>query len=327
MKFKRLKKLVSSGVFNELPPEQYRVDEAFSKGLYAGRPGVDIANALPYLNDKQMNQIAFLMAKGYPKEPPLDHVGYAVCIRYIFGVVEKNGSLRSDVDSRDWEISNKFLFKFLKCLESDKNYYGQCIYYEMAAHRLGDLAVINNDISLLNKALDHYRKSNYFSLKCSSYKNIFSSIYWGAEYLNKMNDPRSIDWAMESLHLMEQYCPSNRYGYKAKAYAAMKIIYKNDRSKWDEIIDFIRNSKRQPIQKAFKKMRTYILPLNSEELIILKKIKHIIEGKKQIDEKDIKKINGLISSRSASEQMLKVEGALKSTNLDELWDIIKANNV
>ena len=70
---------------------------------------------------------------------------------------------------------------------------------------------------------------------------------------------------------MDKYCPAKRYGYKAKAYAAMKIIYYRNRKKWKKIEKFLSHSQQQPIQKALKKMRSYVLT-SDKHAVLTKKI-------------------------------------------------------
>ena len=270
-----LSDIVKLGVFNEMPEDAFC--GAFNDGLYLGRPGRDIFDALPLLSEKEMGKIANLLANSYPLVPPLDHVGHALCIRLIYGNFDKNGTIRkiSDIDLDRWKLASKFLSKFLHYLTLNNNIYGQCIYHEMTAHRLGDMAIVNCDNEILDKSLEHYRKCYYLALECKSYKHIFSSIYWGCEYLNKFNDDRCVDWAIESLELMDKYCPSKRYGYKAKAYAAMNIVYNKDQKRWENVFVFCKNSKQQPINKALKKMKNYVLTSN-KDAVLIKKIKDVL---------------------------------------------------
>ena len=239
MNYENFYNLIRTGVFNELPTVPFK--GANQDGLYLGRPGIDIYDMLPLLTEYQMDQIANELANSYPSIPPLDHVGYALCMRLVYGKMDKNGAIRnpSNVDLSRWKLADVFLGKLMRYFVINKNIYGQCVYHEMFAHRLADLSIYYcHDRIVLNEALESYRLCSALATKCLSYKHIFSSIYWGSEYLNRCGDKRCVDWAIESLQLMDKYCPSKRYGYKAKAYAAMQIIFRMDSKKWRKILKF-----------------------------------------------------------------------------------------
>ncbi len=264
LEFNELLDLCSKKIMSKVPKVPGPVKGAFNGGDYLGRPGKDVFFALPDLTDEQMDELADVLSDRYPFVAPNNHVGYAGCIRYIYGQFEKQGILRSEADFErmrrdgvEWSLPRKFMLILKNKFEDKKNYYGLCLYYEMEAHRLGDEALLhlNND-DLLHMEV-YYEKSNEYAEKCNSLKQKFTPQYWACMYFAKIRDyNRGLKYAKATLSKMEQFCPSAKQGYLVKAVDVAKYLKKFHPVEWGDIRrGYAKNSKNDCIRKMLKKVR------------------------------------------------------------------------
>ena len=107
------------------------IKNAMHLGVYIGSPGKDIYMMLPYLSEEQMEEVATILNKKFPKKIPRNYGNVAACIRFIYGQFEKQGILRSKKDFKrmkeekpNWELPRKFLKMLYSRLEENNNYYG-----------------------------------------------------------------------------------------------------------------------------------------------------------------------------------------------------------
>jgi len=272
--YEQLLEIVSWGVFNKpmkgiscLGVEHLKtkkIKEAMHGGVYTGSPGKDIYLMLPYLTNEQIEEVANLLCKSFPKKPPGNHVNVAACIRFIYGQFEKQGILRSNDDFErmkkeelNWELPRKFIKILYKKLEKDNNYYGLSILCEMEGHRLGDEAVLENNVEKLTLMAKVYCESVNFAYKCKSYKQMFTPYYWAAMYFVKFKDKENaIKYSKLTIKNAEKYCPDSRGSYIDKLSHCLKYLKKNDVKNWKEFYKGYRQkAKNKCVKKTFKKIK------------------------------------------------------------------------
>jgi hypothetical protein len=262
LSFEDLMELCSKKIMAKVPKVPGSMKGAFNGGDYLGRPGKDIFFALPKLDEDQFNKVIDEISLRFPHDPPNNHVGYAGCIRYIYGQFEKQGILRSEEDLKrmqgedlDWNLPRKFMFALRDKFFEQENYYGLCIYYEMEAHRLGDEAFLNNDDDKIEDMQTHYMQSVTFAYKCNSVKQLFTPFFWCFKYYARLGDhEKALEHVLTTLEQMERYCPSSKQGYLVKAMDCAKYMKKNHPEKWKEILLHYRQTgKNECIRKMVKK--------------------------------------------------------------------------
>jgi len=262
LSFKDLMELCSKKILAKVPKISGPMKGAFNGGDYLGRPGKDIYFALSKLSDGQFSQVVEAISLQFPYNPPNNHVGYAGCIRYIYGQFEKQGILRSEGDLKrmqeediNWYLSRKFMFALKNKFLEQKNYYGLCVYYEMEAHRLGDESFLNNDKSRRIDMEDYYLKSVEYAYKCGSSKQMFTPYFWCFKYYDRLGDhKKALDYVLKTLEQMEKHCPSSKQGYLVKAIDCAKYMKKNHLKKWKEILlHYRKTGKNDCIRKMVKK--------------------------------------------------------------------------
>ncbi len=217
-----------------------KIEDAMYGGIYTGSPGRDIYFMLAYLSEDQMKEVASKLSGKFPRTPPKNYVNVAACVRFIYGQFEKQGILRSEEDfgrmkkeKLDWELSRKFLKILTQDLNRRNNYYGLSMLYEMEGHRLGDEAVINNDLDKLNDMENNYNKCVKYAVKCKDYKHMFSIYYWAFEYFKKFGDTKNaIKYAKLSIKnatmYYRKYFPNGESYYAARLGKAFSYVDKND---------------------------------------------------------------------------------------------------
>lgn len=264
LEFDKLIELCSKKILSKVPKVSGPVKGAFNGGDYLGRPGKDVFFALPDLTDDQMDKLADVLSDQYPFVAPNNHVGYAGCIRYIYGQFEKQGILRSDEDFErmrkdgvEWSLPRKFMLILKNKFEEKKNYYGLCLYYEMEAHRLGDEALLRLDNDELLHMEVYYGKSVKYAEKCNSLKQKFTPYYWACLYFAKIKDHnRGLKYAKMTLERMDKFCPSAKQGYLVKAVDCAKYIKRSHSDKWVKFrIELAKNTKNDCIRKMLKKVK------------------------------------------------------------------------
>ena len=220
-----------------------KIDNALYGGIYTGSPGRDIYFMLPYLNHKQMEDIAKIMSNKFLKKPPKRYVNTAACIRFIYGQFEKQGILRSKNDfdrmkkeKNDWSLSRKFIKILEKYLKKDNNYFGLSMIYEMDGHRLGDEAVIYKDKNKLKQMEYIYKKCILCASQCKSYKHMFSIYYWIFKYFDKFGDKeKSLKYGKLSIinanKYYYKYFEKGELYYGERLRKTIKYIQENDSKK------------------------------------------------------------------------------------------------
>jgi hypothetical protein len=262
--FNVLKELCSKKILSKVPEAPGSIVGAFNGGDYLGRPGKDIYFALPNLTDEQMEKLSDVLSDQYPFIAPNNHVGYAGCIRYIYGQFEKQGILRSNEDLKrmqkegvEWDLPRKFMGMLKKKFEEKNNFYGLCIYYEMEAHRLGDEAFLNDDKEKVAEMEKHYMRSVFYAGKCGSQKQEFTPYFWACLYFDKIGDhERGLYYGKTTLEQMEKFCPSSKQGYLVKAVDCANYLKKRHPNEWKTIRNELsKNAKNDCIIKMLKKVK------------------------------------------------------------------------
>ena len=262
--FKELLQLCSRKIMAKVPKKKGPIKGAFYGGDYLGTPGKDIYFFLPKLTSEQFEILIDKHSDQYPHDPPNNHVGYAGCIRYIYGQFEKQGTLRSEEDKKrmlkdgvDWDLSRKFMSALKDKFAEKKNYYGLCIYYEMEAHRVGDEVTLRNDVHRKVHMDYLYMKSYDYAKKCNSIKQLFTPFYWSAKYHADFGDhERAKELACKTLEQMEKHCPSPKQGYLVKAVDMAKYLKKHHPAKWKEIYKkYKKTAKNDCIRKMLEKVK------------------------------------------------------------------------
>lgn len=229
--FDQLMELIGRGIIGPKAKPK-RLAFGFRGGCYLGSPGKDVFLSLPFLSDEEIKTSAYFLADQFPKKPISNHVHTAACIRYIYGCFEKQGSLRSKKDkqrmiteNQNWDLPIKFINHMVDKFTADDNKYGLIIHYEMFAHRIGDRAVIESDVSKLQEMMYNYIKCYKIAKECKCYKHIFTPFYWGASYYYEMGQySEAKDYYVRCLKYMERYCPDARDGYREKASIAISRV-------------------------------------------------------------------------------------------------------
>jgi len=247
-----------------------RLDKIYKKavkgaeyeGIYVGSPGRDIYYMLPYLTDDQIEEVSIVINDKFPKTPPGNHVNIAAFVRFVYGQFEKQGVLRSNKDFErmkeekiDLTLPRKFLSSLFNKFEADNNFYGMSILSEMEAHRLGDEAILHNNINKLNEMEEEYKKVVKYASKCNSYKQLFTPYYWAFKYLLKFKDmERASKYAFMTIKNADKYCPDARPGYVTKLSDCVIYVQKYEKNKWDTFRARYKNSKNKCVRKVFRKI-------------------------------------------------------------------------
>jgi len=227
------------------------VQGAYYNGIYVGSPGMDIYMMLPFFTDKQMDEVADLVAYQFPKKPPGNHVNVGSFIRFLYGHETSSGALHSNYVSKEagWDLSRKFVEKLFSRLEAKKNLYGMCVLSEMEAHRLGDEAALNGDPDKLVEMEKLYRKSVRLAHRCASRKQMFTPYYWAFMYFRRCGHrEKSLEYCYLTIKHAYRYCPDSRPGYITKLSNCVKYIKRYKKSQWDKFCRNHQNSK----NKCFK---------------------------------------------------------------------------
>jgi len=246
--------------------EKYKkksIKDAEYGGIYIGSPGRDIYYMLPYLSEEQFEEVANIIVDRFPKDPPGNHVNVGMFFRQVYGQFEKQGVLRSDKDLKrmkkeklDWNLSKKFIELLHDKFEKNNNFYGLSILYEMEAHRVGDKAILNMDIDMMDKMEKFYLESVRYSHKCNSYKQMFTPYYWCFEYFKKYGTKKkALLYAHLTIEAADKHCPDARPGYVTKLSSCIKYIRKKNKDKWNSFYKTYKNSKNKCVKKTFKEYK------------------------------------------------------------------------
>jgi len=255
--------MFSRGIISKVRDKEVPFSFGFRGGVYVGAPGKDVYFVLRTLDISRHDELAKSVANLFPRKAPSNHVGYAAFVRYVYGCFEKQGCLRSRKDKRrlinekpDWTISTQFMERVANFAIKNDNKYALIIHYEMLAHRLGDLAVIKNDLIILPEMEKHYLISKDLALKINSYKHMFTSYYWCAKYFAELNQiETALKYFKRTLKAMEKYCPDARDGYKEKARDSISYFKNNtDAERWKSMTEWLKKCKNICLRKVVKKL-------------------------------------------------------------------------
>ena len=239
------------------------IKSAIYEGLYIGSPGRDIYFMLPYLSEEQIEEVVDMVQEKFLKEPPGNHVNVGMFFRQVYGQFEKQGVLRSDSDLKrmrgeklDWKLSKKFMALLCDKFKDSNNFYGLSVLYEMEAHRMGDKAILKNDIDMLNKMEKSYLMAVEYAGRCNSYKQLFTPYYWCFEYFKKYKSKKkALKYARLTIKNADKYCPDARPGYISKLLNCIKYIKKHDKDGWKNFCGRYKNSKNKCVKKTFKEYK------------------------------------------------------------------------
>lgn len=221
--FEQIDKMFDRGIlsnkFHYLEPLQF----GHKSGLYAGCPGVDIYNYLnASFNDDELNRLIQRTASFFPETRSGRPTNLTCFLRNIYNMEQKNGVLLHDVRKKelialhpDWKISHIFIDRLIERLVNTKKYYGIIIAKEMKAHRLGDEAIIYNNVNILKETILIYSYCYEESIKMSVVKNECSSSYWAARYLLEFGFNKwSLMWGWRFINAYLKYDLPRPYNRK-----------------------------------------------------------------------------------------------------------------
>lgn len=243
-------------------------------GNYLGAPGREIFFCLPELDEHQWDELAEKHAKqwptpkeGQPYKTPGNHVGFAACIRYIYGQFEKQGIMRSKEDKKrmqrdgvDWTLPQKFIDTLREKFVANGCDYGMCITYEMEAHRIGDSAILAGRgverAKLLDKMAWTYIQSVKHAEKCNSYKQYFTPHYWAAKYFMEADDERAKDYSVKAIKRAEDFCPDARGSYVSKLVDCAQYLKSKHPGAWRKLRARMQpTAKNRVTKKMFSKVK------------------------------------------------------------------------
>jgi len=132
---------------------------------------------------------------------------------------------------------------------------------EMEGHRLGDEAVLNDDLSNLAEMEKLYLRGVKYAYKCKSYKHMFSLYYWSSRYFMYFTDKNKI---IKYCKLTIKYAGKyyHKYFLKGENYYSKRFIYcidyikENDNSSWSTFYyKYMVNIKSDSLRRVFKKQK------------------------------------------------------------------------
>ena len=259
LSFKQIQNLIKQGI----GPAKY--DGALKGANYLGNPGKDIYFWLQSQPVKEeIKVVATQLSKHFPSSPPHNPIEYGACIRYIYGMFEKQGVLRSKNDKKrmikeqqSWEQSESFVRYLCESLKSNNNYFGLALLSEQIAHRLGDKAVMKNDISFLDEMEKQYRLAYKYAMSCNSKKHLMTSYYWAGRYFAEMGQKdRAIQFYRKAVKAANQYCPDARKSLRDKIVDELKYLKKHDPDFNNFYAYWKKNAKHKAVKAAMKIIRS-----------------------------------------------------------------------
>lgn len=219
------------------------VGGAIDGGLYMGCPGKEIFYSLESLSHDDSVSLAACIASMFQSEP--SKVVHLYCfLRYIYGCFSKQGCCLSNVElermrseNRDWSKSDIFVGAMIEYFKSTGNIFGQILCYEMQAHRIGDLAVIRNDLSLVADMLYLYNRSAILADQIGCAKNACSANYWAFRYLRLLNKSSGewMPYVIKFCDNVEKY--DKRGTIKTKIGSVIEVAHKElDTKTWNDFV-------------------------------------------------------------------------------------------
>lgn len=226
MTFEELKYICERGVISRkcsLPALSF----AFESGLYLGCPGKDVyyfieehaAELEP--GTELRNKLVYLISKIIPAKPPSRTVQFTSCFRYMYGCFCKQGIFNRDnrnllsAKGVYWKLHSSILDEVYTVFKDNNNYYGQVLFLEMSAHRLGDAACTTKDEPIFLECLSRYEEAHKLSCKHKFKKNAFSTLFWAMQYCHKyrMID-KCINYGFRFFGAVNDYCKNTTVGSK-----------------------------------------------------------------------------------------------------------------
>lgn len=259
LKYEQIIELVSKGI----GPTKY--DGALKGASYLGNPGKDIYFWLQTdPSEEETKDVAKLLSKSFPKKPPHNPIEYGACVRYIYGMFEKQGVLRSKDDKKrmiedqqSWNESEIFITFLNEELSKNKNYFGLALLSEQIAHRLGDKAVMKNDDSFLIEMENQYRLAFKYASSCNSKKHLMTTYYWAGRYFAEMSKKdKAIQFYRKAVKAADQHCPDARRSLRDKIVDELRYLKKHDPDFSSFYSYWKKNAKHKAVKAAIKMIRS-----------------------------------------------------------------------
>ena len=255
---KQMHQLVTRGI----GPTEYK--GAFRDANYLGNPGKDLFFWIETVPPaEQIDKIAQVLADKFPRTPPHNPIQYGACVRYIYGMFEKQGVLRSKADKKrmikeqqSWDSSEPFITSLYNCLEYIKSYFGLALLCEQIAHRLGDKSIMKNDLAFLVPMEQYYEKAYKYALKCMSKKHLMTTYHWASMYfIEAKQTDKAITYCRKAVKAANAYCPDARQSLRDKIVDNIKYLKSNDPDYKAFIKYWSKNAKNKAVIAVVKKFK------------------------------------------------------------------------
>ena len=168
-------------------------------------------------------------------DPPGNYEHVSAALRYIYGCFDKQGCLLSKKHQKviakfTWDEQDIFIEKLEKRLHELDNHFGLLALYEMKAHRLGDRAIVTDNLVLMEDMIECYEKSISYmpelKRKYKGYSYRHTPYYWCACYLERYSKSKAVKYHIKSLRQLEKHCKEGKKGYREKIKHSLLYIKK-----------------------------------------------------------------------------------------------------
>jgi len=258
LKYNDMLSLVNKGI----GPTKYK--GAFNDAKYLGNPGKDLYFWIESNSSSdEMKSIAIALAKQFPSKPPHNPIEYGACLRYIYGMFEKQGVLRSYKDKQrmineqqSWDASEFFIDLLYRRFAKSKNNFGLAILSEQMAHRLGDKCIMKNDVTFLEPMEKLYCDAYYYAKKCNSKKHLMTTFYWAGKYFEEASQKdKAIEYYRKAIKAANAHCPDARKSLCEKIMDEFKYLKKNDPGFGELLKYWKRKAKHKAVKSVVKSFK------------------------------------------------------------------------
>lgn len=212
---------------------------------YTGSPGREVYAFLE--SDPpadKLSTVASVVAAAIPSKPLSRAVHLSLFLRYLYGCMEKQGTVRNSeqrkqwtTERKSWERSDQFMSQVCGLLKKAGNRYGLCLCHEMMAHRRADTAAMTGNMSYLDEAISLYDKAASEAEDVGAVKNTYSTRFWAFRYLHMLTpkSPLCMKYAMMFFEAMDKNCKTSTAECKMVPVlnALMSIT---SRDEWDRLV-------------------------------------------------------------------------------------------